>query len=601
MVLPIDPLRSFALFDDARDVCSSPSRLLTDIEAVITLDEPGQWPQLAQRLRQASANGLYIGGWLSYEAGYAFEQKLAPLSHQVGEAPSPLAWFGLYRQCRLIPAQDMEAYWRTVPLSLSVQPARAAIFQQDYQASVEKIINYINAGDVYQVNYTFPAELEYLGTPLSLYRRLREAQRASHSALIWTGAQWVVSLSPELFFTLDQGRLLTRPMKGTAPRKPHPKDDDQAAQTLMLDSKNRAENLMIVDLIRNDLSRVAAVGSVKTQSLFEKETYPTLHQMTSTVTANLAPGLDALDVIERLFPCGSVTGAPKIRAMEIIVEIENAPRGLYTGSIGWIAPSGDASFNVAIRTLELTSANKIRLGLGSGIVADSNPAEEWQECLLKGRFSAVDLPTFDLFETLGWTPENSFIRLDRHLERLAQSARYWGFADTIDLWRTALMKASANWTSPMRVRLLISRFGAITLQASPLPPAPQQPVSVCLSPLIMTSDNVFLAHKTSHRAWYDDERLRLQAATGCFDVLFQNERGELTEGSFTSLFLEKSGKFVTPPLSSGVLPGILRAELIESGQVEEQIIKLDDLIASDNLWIGNSLRGLIRAHLLPHP
>ena len=392
-------------------------------------------------------------------------------------------------------------------------------------------------------------------------------------------------------------------MKGTAPRRPSGSEDLAAAAALAVDEKNRAENLMIVDLLRNDLSRVAAPGSVKVPSLFAVETYPTLHQLTSTVTAALAEGLDAIDVIRRLFPCGSITGAPKIRAMEIIRELEPHPRGVYTGSIGWIAPGspeapGDACFNVAIRTALVDAPGTARLGLGSGIVADSIPADEWQECLLKGRFLAAEQPPFDLIETLAWHPGTGYARLERHLARLEQSARYWGFAGDPALWRDTLAEAAATFTRPMRVRLLAARFGGCAVQAAPLPPGPSGPVKAVLSELAIDPLDPFRQHKTTHRKALDAARMVLAARTGCFDVLFLNTRGELTEGSFTNIFLERDGELLTPPLASGLLPGVLRAELLDEGRAREAVLYPQDL-ETGRLYLGNSLRGLMAAEVTP--
>ena len=600
-MLPLDPLQPFALFEDARGPSSgaAPARLLTNLVQTVRVDAPEALEPALETIRAALRAGLHVGGWLSYEAGLLFEPRLAPL-YRAPEG-EPLAWFGLFRDCRLIEPAEAEQFWRTQSPAPPSAPAAPRIKEHAHARACNRVSEYIEAGDVYQINLTFPADVSFEGSPLSLYRRLRDAQRPPHAACLWTGERWLLSLSPELFFQLENGRLLARPMKGTAPRHPESAEDTAAAAALAQDEKNRAENLMIVDLLRNDLSRVAAPGSVKVPSLFAVETYPTLHQLTSTVEATLANGLDAIDVIRRLFPCGSITGAPKIRAMEIIRELEPHPRGVYTGSIGWIAPGtpdgpGDACFNVAIRTLMVDAPSTARLGLGSGIVADSIAADEWQECLLKGRFLAADQPPFDLIETLAWHPGTGYVRLERHLARLEASARYWGFAVAPTAWRETLQDAAAHFTRPMRVRLLASRLGVCTAQAAPLPPGPSGSVKVVLADVHIEPADPFRLHKTTHRKLLDATRAALASQTGCFDALFTNTRGELTEGSFTNIFLERDGILLTPPLASGLLPGTLRAELLDEGRAREAVLYPDDL-KSGRLFIGNSLRGLMAAEL----
>ena len=604
-MLPLEPLQPFALFEDARGPEAGPARLLTRLEKSIAVRHPAELEPALEAVRAALNEGLHVGGWLAYEAGMLLEPRLAPCFR----APEgePLAWFGLFRECRLVAPLEAETWWRGQRPAPPSAPAVPRMSEAAYTDAARRVADYIAAGDVYQINLTFPADYAFEGSPLGLYRRLREAQRPRHAACLWTGRRWLLSLSPELFFALEDGRLTARPMKGTSARRPAAPEDAAAAAALAGDEKNRAENLMIVDLLRNDLSRVAAPGSVRVPALFTVEAYPTVHQMTSTVTAELAEGLDAIDVLRRLFPCGSITGAPKIRAMEIISELEPFPRGVYTGSIGWLAPGengkpGDACFNVAIRTLLLTGPSKARLGLGSGFVADSAPAAEWQECLLKGRFLAADQPPFDLIETLAWHPgtghsDTGYARLDRHLLRLESSARYWGFAVNTAGWRAALEEAARHFTGPTRVRLLAARFGGCAVQAAPLPPAPAQPIKVALADVAVNPDDPFRLHKTTHRRMLDAARQRLASQTGCFDVLFLNTRGEVTEGSFTNVFLERDGFLLTPPLASGLLPGVLREELLEQGRAREAVLTPEDL-KTGRLYLGNSLRGLMAAEMV---
>ncbi len=405
--------------------------------------------------------------------------------------------------------------------------------------------------------------------------------RAGHGALVFTGAHWLLSGSPELFFTLENGRVTTRPMKGTAP----PGSDPAALRD---DPKNRAENLMIVDLLRNDLSKLARTGSVEVPELFHVETYPTVLQMISTVTAELDEGRDAIDLLDAIFPCGSITGAPKIRAMEIIAGLEPEPRGVYCGAIGALAADGSARFNVAIRTLTLRAGGNVaRIGLGSGIVADSDPDDEWRECLAKGVFVASGRK-FDLIETMAYDPRDGIARLDRHLERMKASADAFDFRFDRHEARNELQAATFR-AGPSLVRLLLSRSGAMAIELRPLPPQAKEPVEVVLAPLPVDPQDFRLRHKTSDRSFYD------MTKGGAFEVLFVDPEGFLTEGSFTSLFVEREGKLLTPALARGLLPGVLRAALIGEGQAAEADLRADDL--AGGFLIGNSARGLIRARL----
>lgn len=585
----------FFLFDDARGANADTSLLFSDLAASLAVGDPARLEDAFAWLRDGLAQGLHAAGWLAFEAGYALEPKLAARYRPPPDG-EPLLWFGLFRDRRALGPLEVEGLCRA---SLSVPPRCAlglvqpATEPDDYAAALDRVLRFIEAGDVYQINLTFPAALRAEGDPLALYDRLRRSQRGGHSVLASTGAHWLLSTSPELFFTLEPGgRLTAMPMKGTAPRT----EDESAGVVLAADPKNRAENLMIVDLLRNDLSRVAAPGSVQVPRLFEVSALPTLWQMTSTITAQVQPGRDAIDVLRTLFPCGSITGAPKIRAMEIIRDLEPEPRGLYTGAIGWMSPDGASSFNVAIRTLLLQTGGTARLGLGSGVVADSVAADEWRECLDKAQFLDTEIPPFDLFETLRWTPDTGFARLDAHLERLSTSARRFGFVATPDAWRTVLADASTQWNSPMRVRLLVSRFGAASVQARALVPL-AEPLGVVLAPVPLDVPRPWLVHKTSHRGFYDDARMAWARAAGCDEVLFCNRQGHLTEGSFTTLFVARDGVLLTPPLADGVLPGILRAELLADGRAVEARLTAADL-DSGEIWLGNSLRGLMRGRLL---
>jgi len=565
----------FVLLDDARPGGSA--TLYSKPSAFIETRDPAELRDCLGKLRDCHA-----AGFIAYEAGYALEPKLAPLARAVAQERPPLLWFGLFEQAETVDAAeflpDAAGAW--------VGPVQPRIGEGDYRRGVEKVLQHVLDGDVYQANLTFRAEVRVAGSPAALYAGLRARAAAGHGALVFTGAHWILSLSPELFFTLDGGTVTTRPMKGTAPAGSDPAE-------LHDDPKQRAENLMIVDLLRNDLSRVARPGSVRVPELFAVETYPTVLQMTSTVTAELDEGAGPVDLLEAIFPCGSITGAPKIRAMEIIKSLEPEPRGVYCGAIGRVTPNGDAAFNVAIRTLTLNAegpgSDKARLGLGAGIVADSRPGDEWRECLAKGAF-VESQGRFDLIETMPFDPLAGIAELDRHLARMKRSAETFEYPFDRHSARNELQAATFR-AGPSLVRLLLSRSGALAIEVRTLPDTPDEPVEVAIAARPVPADDFRLAHKTSNRAFYDEAR----AASGAFELLFRDEAGFLTEGSFTSLFVKRGGKLLTPPLARGLLAGILREQLIEEGSAVEADLVEGDL--KHGFLIGNSVRGLIRARL----
>jgi len=379
---------AFALFDDARERAPAPSRLYRDPVEIIAANRLDEVQPALDRLAEAGEAGLHAAGYMSYEAGLVLEDRLQPLAaRQQGRSlDMPLLWFGLFEGYRLIDPAAMPDLLPD-PLSVEIDAPRPLIDEAAYRAAFAQVQDFIRAGDIYQVNLTFPCAARFTGDLMALYAAIRPRQRAGYGGMIRTGAHNILSFSPELFFTNVRGQLTARPMKGTAPRAADPARDADLARELEEDVKQRAENLMIVDLLRNDLSRVSLAGTVTVPDLFHVETYPTVHQMVSTIRARLLPGLSPVDILRVLFPCGSITGAPKVRAMEIINAIEPFSRDIYTGTMGWIDPNGDAAFNVAIRTIWVEEGSQEgRLGLGSGIVADSDVASEWAECLAKGRF-----------------------------------------------------------------------------------------------------------------------------------------------------------------------------------------------------------------------
>ncbi len=525
--------------------------------------------------------GRHAAGFVAYEAGHALEPKLAPLADSAVAGAPPLLWFGLFDGWEDV---DPEAVLPDPAGAWAGRP-RPLVERQAHAAAVARALEHILAGDIYQANLTFRAEVATAGHPLALYAAIRPRARAGWGGVVFTGEHWLLSFSPELFFTLEAGRVTARPMKGTAPAGSDP-------EALRSDPKQRSENLMIVDLLRNDLSRLSKPGTVKVPALYEVETYPTVLQMTSTVVGELEEGLGGVDLLETIFPCGSVTGAPKIRAMEIIASLEGERRGPYTGSIGRLAQGGEAEFNVAIRTLVMKAGESAaRLGLGSGIVADSVASGEWLECLAKGEFVATRR-RFDLIETMRFDPHEGLYELDRHLARMKRSADAFGFAFDRHHARNELQAATFFLRDARRLRLLLSSSGALAIESRPLPAAPEAVVEVALAPLPVEPEDFRLRHKTSDRQFYDEAR----RAAGAFEVVFADPGGFLTEGSFTSLFVERGGRLLTPPLERGLLPGVLREALIEEGRAEEADLRAEDL--EGGFYVGNAVRGLMRARLI---
>ncbi|HVV26364.1 MAG TPA: aminodeoxychorismate synthase component I [Rhizomicrobium sp.] len=548
---------------------------------IISASTPAEVPAALKAIQRALAAGRYVAGWLGYELGHALESRLAGLT-AAPATPSamPLMKLGVFQG----PGEAPPAQGRAYAGPLAPEWDMAA-----YVRRFAAVKDYIAAGDIYQANLSFRARFAFAGTPRALYEHLLARSAAAHCAFVDDGERQIVSLSPELFFDLaTDGTLTSRPMKGTWPRGDG--DDAMERAALGTSEKDRAENLMIVDLIRNDLSRIGEVGSVAVPELFRVETYPTLHTMVSTVTARKRADADVTDILKALFPCGSVTGAPKIRAMEILHELETSPRGVYCGAVGFFTPPDGgkgigARFNVAIRTLTIHGGQG-ELGIGGGVVQDSGAESEYAECLLKARFFESARRPLELIETLKW--HDGFVREGRHLARMAASARVFGMAFDEPLARAALDAAVAGGVGPLRVRLVLDETGLHRATAHALPPNPPR-WTYALSPERTFSGDVLLRHKTGWRELYEGEVARL----GGDEAVFCNERGELTEGARSNIFIRRDGLLLTPPLSSGLLDGCLRAELLAEGKAREAVLMPGDL-ENGEVWFGNSLRGLIR-------
>ena len=580
---------------------AAPARLYRDPVAIVRCDEVAAVDASLVEISRGAAAGLHAAGFLSYELGYALEPRLAPLMPP--RRDTPLLWFGLFEPPRLLSPTILDRAFAALGPPRPITELTPEHDRAGHTAKVLRILDLIRAGDVYQANLTFPMRFRYAGDPLALYGALRAGQPVANGGLIAMGDRTVLSVSPELFVEVAGGRATVRPMKGTAARGADAASDRTVAAALRLDPKQRAENLMIVDLIRNDLSRVSRRGGVRTPQLFNVETFPTFHALTSTVTAQLRPGLDLRAVLTALFPCGSIVGAPKIRAGEVIAELEAGPRGVYSGAIGAIGPAGDMAFNVAIRTAVVGADGEGRYGVGGGIVADSDPDAEYDEALLKARVLEELATGYGLIETFRWSTRDGFVRLAAHLDRLEASAGHLGFSFRRAEALEALAHRRADLTQgaiDRRIRLVLAREGGLTLTDAPVEANRGRTLRLAVADNRLDAGDPFLRHKTTRRTVYERAFARA-AALGLDEAVLLNRDGAVADGSRNSVFAEIGGRLVTPPLDEGALPGVLRAALIAEGRAVEGRLTLDDLRAAPRWFIGNSLHGLRAAGLIEVP
>jgi para-aminobenzoate synthetase/4-amino-4-deoxychorismate lyase len=568
-----------------------------EILSIFSLDDV---PKLFQRIEEYLAMGLYVAGYCTYEMGLYFENVSAQKVFDV-----PIAWFGVYQEPARYESDvhkptsqtNLNSPYSIHNVRFSLSDDNGSVTFEEYANKMKTIRQYIREGDVYQINFTGKIKFSFDGSPLTLYEDLTKKQKVSYNAIVQTEYGTIVSLSPELFFRRQGSKLITRPMKGTAPRGKTLSEDETMRTWLKNDKKSHAENIMIVDLVRNDMGKISDVGSVKATSLCEVEQYETLFQMISTIESKLKEHITYYDIFQALFPSGSVTGAPKIRAMQIINELEEHQRGVYTGAIGFISPHQSAVFSVAIRTIVLHEG-KGEMGVGGGIVWDSTPEQEYNECLLKAKFLTEPHEKFSLIETILWN--GAYPHLEQHLRRMRDSALYFGFAFDEQYIRQLLQNAETTFVPKQRykVRLLLDEGGEASIQISLLEESHTTSNKVCLSAIRTQSNNRFLYHKTTNRRLYD-RLVHLAHQKGYADVLFLNERDEITEGAISNVLIKKNEKYFTPPIECGVLNGVYRQYLFTVlTTLEERRLSLEHLRSADSLYLCNAVRGMYEVSLV---
>ncbi len=586
------------------------------------------------KIDQERQKGHYLAGYISYEAGYALSHKLSDF---LNEQPSdkPLIQFYAFDKVQHTSSQDITQALNELPESDPyIHNWQATESQAQYLKNLEKLHQYIAAGDTYQVNHTYRVNFDLAGSINGLYKTLRQRQPVAFSALMHLPERSILSLSPELFVRKEETTLSTKPMKGTMPRGSSLEEDEAILKTMASDKKQQSENLMIVDLMRNDIGRLADAGSMKVSKLFEIETYKTLHQMISSIEGEVSKEITFSEVINGLFPCGSITGAPKIRTMEIIHELENTPRDIYTGAIGFITPDNDFTFNVPIRTITFPKGSKQgTLGIGGGIIYESDPVDEWHESKLKARFITGINRQFKLIETLRYDATNKqVLRLEKHLKRLEQSASCFDYpvdvANVAQMINCYVKQQSDEFD--LKLRVLLNEAGGIDISSETLPVFSDSATSlsikelvksvlqigehalgrslpkVYLSPIKLDETNLFRQHKSTNRALYNTAYKKAEA-DGFYDVLFLNRQGNLAEASRHNLLVRQGITLYTPPLKDGALPGVMREELLATGDelvgengfaVIEKSLTLEDLRQADRVYLSNSVRGLVEVEFI---
>ena len=572
---------------------------LVDAVGVIEARRPGEVAGAIEAAESATARGLWAGGFVAYEAARGLDPELSVRVRAPDDpfAELPLAWFALFERREDVPPLQPP---RAEPTAAAGSPWRASVDRRTYDAAVERIRELIAAGHTYQVNHTIRLRAVIRGDERGFYRDLCLAQRGGYAAFLDLGRYRVLSASPELFLRIDEDRITARPMKGTAPRGRWQAEDEEALARLVSSSKDRAENAMIVDLLRNDLGRICRPGSIEVARMFEAERYETVWQLTSTIEGVLRPQTTLLDAFRALFPSGSVTGAPKVRTTRIIADLEDSARGPYCGAIGYLAPAGSgeprANFNVAIRTVVLDAQTRTaEYGVGGGITHDSSAAGEYEEIVAKARVLTDARPAFELFESLAHSPLEGFRHVHEHLERMAASARYFGYRFEPEIATAALKLAVADRPEPVVVRLTLARDGSVSTDVRDLPPVVGS-VRVAIDEEPVDPSDVWLFHKTTRRAPYQGRRSRRPDVD---DVLLTNDGGDVTETTIANVAVHLAGTWVTPPVDAGLLPGTYRAALIRDGRLIERTVTIDELRDAAEIALVSSVRGWRSAVLVP--
>jgi para-aminobenzoate synthetase/4-amino-4-deoxychorismate lyase len=558
--------------------------LFIEPEKVVTANSANEVLKAMEEIDNFINDGYYAAGYVSYEAGASFDNKLsAKKDHTM-----PLIYFGIYSK----PPMKFQHTESSQPIKQDLT-WQLNVSEHEYKEKINAIKQYISYGDTYQVNYTMRFTADYHFDDNCFYEQLLRAQKANYSAYLNLGRFRILSVSPELFFEVNNGNIVTRPMKGTIKRGRWYEEDLANQQELSHSQKDRAENLMIVDLLRNDLSKIAKTGTVKVPKLFEVEKYPTVYQMTSTVSAELADGISFKNIFTALFPCGSITGAPKVSTMEIINELEDSPREVYCGSIGYITPEKNAIFNVAIRTVIAdTEKEKVYYGVGGGITWDSNTTSEYQEAITKAAVLHEETPPFELMETIKYENQEYFL-LDNHIERISKSAQYFNIPFNKEKIIHDLIEADLPKDQLLRVNLYIDFKGNSKVTAVPFENISDEK-KVKLATFPISKNDKFLYHKTTNRKLYEKQQ---ESKGKMFDVLLWNEDLELTEFTIGNLVVKWRGNYWTPPIECGLLPGTYRDHLLKEGQIKEKILLLQSLNDFEEIWLINSLRGWVRVNL----
>ncbi len=587
-----------ARFDDLTPGAERSFRLIEPV-GVLEARHPDEVAATIEAAGAAAARGMWAAGFVAFDAAPGLDPDLAVRERPPGDAfeALPLVWFALFEDKQDVPALE--------PVAVEPPPApspwRPSVERPAYDDAIARIRELIAAGQTYQVNHTLRMRARLAGDERGFYRDLVLAQRGGFGAYLNLGRYRVLSASPELFFRRDGDRVTTRPMKGTIARGRWLAEDGSAAERLVSSDKDRAENAMIVDLVRNDLGRVAVPGSVRVTRMFDAERYETVWQLTSTVEADLRPGTPLLQVFGALFPSGSVTGAPKVRTMRIIRDLEDSPRGMYCGAIGYLAPAGsgepNANFSVAIRTVLVdSSTGAAEYGVGGGITFDSSAAGEYEEVLAKARVLTTARPAFDLFETIRHEPGEGPQHLAEHLERLGSSASYFGFRFEPETAVAAMKRAAADRNGAFVIRLTLSRDGSVKAEVRELPPAPDGPVRLALDDEPVDPEDIWLFHKTTRRQPYERRR---EERPEVDDVILVNTRGEVTESTIANLAVRIEGRWVTPPLDAGLLAGTYRQELLREGSLIERPIRISELLEAEEVALVSSVRGWRPAEIVP--